>query len=73
MTPILRHKSSSRSALILFKCFNALSVKVIAGARPPVVGGASTEADALMDKKRFLRLTKRDDEDLGKEIDAVEA
>ena len=33
----------------------------------------STEADALMDKKRFLRLTKRGDEDLGKEIDAVEA
>lgn len=40
LTPILKHKSSSRSFLILFKCFNALSVSEIAGAIPSVAGTA---------------------------------
>jgi len=34
LTPILRHKSSFRSALILFKCFNAFSDNNIAGLIP---------------------------------------
>lgn len=41
LTPILRHKSSFRSLLILFKCINALSVKEIAGATPPDAGAAA--------------------------------
>lgn len=41
LTPILRHKSSFRSFLILFKCVNALSVKEIAGATPPDAGAAA--------------------------------
>lgn len=40
LTPILKHKSSFRSHLILFKCFSALSVSEIAGARAPDAGAA---------------------------------
>lgn len=49
LTPILRHKSSFLSDLNLLKCFNALSVKEIAGASPPDVGGARTKK-RLLDK-----------------------
>ncbi|KAF3619431.1 hypothetical protein FXO38_32943 [Capsicum annuum] len=60
LTPILRHKSSFRSLLILFKCFNALSVKEIAGATPPDAGLPSSVADRI--DKDFLQL-KIDGED----------
>lgn len=40
LTPILKHKSSLRSDLILLKCFNAFSVSEIAGAMPSDFGAA---------------------------------
>lgn len=40
LTPILKHKFSFRSDLILLKCFSALSVRDIAGARDPDAGAA---------------------------------
>lgn len=40
LTPILKHKSSLRSDLILFKCFSALSVRETAGASPSDAGAA---------------------------------
>jgi hypothetical protein len=40
-TPILKHKSSFRSALILFRCFKAFSVNEIAGAMLPDVAAAA--------------------------------
>lgn len=42
LTPILKHKSSLRSDLILFKCFSALSVSEIAGATASDVRAAET-------------------------------
>jgi hypothetical protein len=43
-TPILKHKSSFRSALILFRCFKAFSVNKIAGAMLPDVAAATAAA-----------------------------
>lgn len=42
LTPILRRRSSFRSDLILFKCFNASSVREIAGAISSDLGVAET-------------------------------
>jgi len=43
-TPILKHKSSFCSALILFRCFKAFSVNEIAGAMLPDVVAAAAAA-----------------------------
>lgn len=48
LTPILKHKSSLRSDLILFKCVNAVSVSKIAGAIPSDAGAAVTQVKLKM-------------------------
>lgn len=56
LTPILKHKSSVRSDLILFKCFSALSVREIAGISPPVVGAAETYKELKYEfSKRYVQ------------------
>lgn len=52
LTPILKHKSSLRSDLILFKCFNALSVSDIAGAILSDAGAAETSCKLDKDFER---------------------
>ena len=60
LTPILKHKSSSRSALILFKSFNALSVNVIAGASTSAVDAAGTAVAWMERGFPRLRLDRED-------------
>jgi len=47
LTPILKHKSSFFSDLILFTWFSAFSVKEIAGAMLPDAGAADTLKDEV--------------------------
>jgi len=54
-TPILKHRSSSRSTLILLRCFKAFSVNEIAGAILPDVAAAAAAATAKYDKT-FIHL-----------------
>lgn len=55
LTPTLRQRSSFRSDLILFKCFIALSVREIAGAKPST-GAAETEEEDDRIERRLRRL-----------------
>ena len=56
LTPILKHNSSFRSDLILFKCFSALSVSDIAGATAPDAGAAETGAETDRIESGLVRL-----------------
>jgi len=49
-TPILKHRSSFRSALILLRCFKAFSVNEIAGAILPDVAATAAATAAKYDK-----------------------
>lgn len=65
LTPILKHKSSSRSALILFKWIKALSVNVIAGDNPSAVGAAGTAVARIERGFPRLRLDRENRKEIG--------
>ncbi|MFS8034807.1 hypothetical protein Hanom_Chr17g01585551 [Helianthus anomalus] len=56
LTPILKHKSSFFSDLILFKCFKAVSVNAMAGAIPPDATIHTYIQVVLLPNKRTIKI-----------------